>query len=416
MALSTAKWASAQEGEAMVRVAHPSPDTAVDVYINDEPIDDPSSSPFKTVTDYAPLATGTQNIKIYASGDTSIPLLDADADLRGNAAYTVGVVGLAADSSFAPQIYEDDISPPARGKTRLRVIHAVTDLAEVDISSSEGTSLFTDLGLPNATGYVQVSAGTYAFEARPAGKGAVAFAVPDGTSSPGLELCPVWGPILGETCEGANPFPLTLADAVRCRKRSTRTRHTGRILRQVGRPDRSSSATRYPALMGKLYAVTARRTGSRVVVDSTKTSSGAALLLMMDHLSAYILHLVRDLWATTHPWSKRKVKGFSDYREPLMEQGVLNSSLQWLGYDLLAERVCRRRGGAWLRLRYEDLAGHPQARANALVVCLGVQTGRDPFEQPDPAQLPTATSSPATPTGSTPGPNASVPTTAGSKQ
>jgi hypothetical protein len=74
------------------------------------------------------------------------------------------------------------------------------------------------------------------------------------------------------------------------------------------------------------------------------------------------------------------VKGYSDYREPLMEQAPLLSGLQWLGNNLLAERVCRRRGGAWLRLRYEDLAVHPQARAKALVSWLGVQTGRDRFD------------------------------------
>jgi hypothetical protein len=132
----------------------------------------------------------TAKRKIYASGDTSTPLLDADADLRENAGDTVGVVRLATDYSLAPQIYEDDyeddISPPARGKTRLRVIHAVPDVAEVDISSSEGTSLFTDLGFPNTTGYVQVLARTYTFEARPAGEEAVAFTIPDGTFSPGV--------------------------------------------------------------------------------------------------------------------------------------------------------------------------------------------------------------------------------------
>jgi Sulfotransferase family len=202
-----------------------------------------------------------------------------------------------------------------------------------------------------------------------------------------LELCPVCGPIFEEVCEVTLPNSLTPAEAVRWRKHSARSWHTGRILRQVGRPDRSSPTTRYAALIGKLYAVTARRTGSRVVIDSTKTPSGAALLLMMDHLSAYILHLVRDPRATAHSWSKRKVKGFSDYKEPLMEQGVLYSSLQWLGYNLIAERVCRRRGDGWLRLRYEDLAAHPRAHANALVSWLGIQTGRDPFEQPDLARL-----------------------------
>lgn len=178
--------ASAQDRQAMVRVAHLSPDTtAVDVRVDGEPVGDLTGLPFEMVSPYRPLSAGTHNITIYASGDTSAPLFGADVDLREDGAYTVGVVGLVADGSLTSQVYEDDISPPAQGKTKLRVVHAVPDVAEVDISSSEGASLFTDLGFPNATKYVEVPAGTYTFEAKPAGEETVAFTIPNGTFSPG---------------------------------------------------------------------------------------------------------------------------------------------------------------------------------------------------------------------------------------
>jgi Sulfotransferase family len=196
-----------------------------------------------------------------------------------------------------------------------------------------------------------------------------------------LELCPVWGPILEEICESALPSPLTPADAVRWRARSAGTWHTGRILRQATRPDRSSSATRYAALMGALYEVIARRTGSRVVIDSTKIPSGAALLLTMNHLTTHVVHLIRDPRATAYSWSKRKVGHLSGYDWTLMEQGPLLSGLQWLGYNLLTEWVSGLGKGEWVRLRYEDLVAHPRAQANALASWLGVETERDPFEQ-----------------------------------
>ena len=202
-----------------------------------------------------------------------------------------------------------------------------------------------------------------------------------------LEHCPVWGPILEEICENALARRLTPADAVRWRARSARTWHTGRILWQATRPHRSSSATRYAALMGALYTVIARRTGSRVVIDSTKIPSGTALLLTMNHLATYVLHLVRDPRATAYSWRNLKVKRFSGYEEPLMEQSLLLSGLQWLGYNLLTEWVSRHCNGEWLRLRYEDLVTHPRAQANALVSWLGVETERDPFEQPDLVRL-----------------------------
>jgi hypothetical protein len=201
------------------------------------------------------------------------------------------------------------------------------------------------------------------------------------------ELCPVWGPILKEIRESALPSPLTPADAVRWRARSVRAWHTGRILRQAKRPDRLSSTTRYASLMSALYAVIARRTGSRVVVDSTKIPSGAALLMTMNDPIAYFVHLVRDPRATAYSWSKRKVRNLAGYREHLVRSGPLSSSLRWLGYNLLTEWLSRRCDGEWLRLRYEDLATHPRVQVNVLASWLGLETERDPFEERDLTRL-----------------------------
>jgi hypothetical protein len=205
-----------------------------------------------------------------------------------------------------------------------------------------------------------------------------------------LDLCPVWGPILEEVRERILFAPLGPADAVRWRDRSARTWHTGRIL-ALAKARRSvmfSPSVSYATLMGVLYAVIARHTGARVVVDSTKTPSGAALLLTMDHLAPYAVHLVRDPRATAYSWSRRKVRRLSEYEEPLEEQGPLRSGIQWLGYNLLTEWVSRHwSGGGWSRLRYEDLAIRPRASANDLASWLGVETGRDPFEAPDLVRL-----------------------------
>lgn len=178
--------ASAQDREALVRVAHLSPDTAaVDVHLNDEPVETLAGLPFQTVSPYLPIPDGRQNIKIYAAGDKSQPVIEADVDVRGGAAYTVGMVGLTADGTLAGQVYEDDLSPPDRGKTKLRVVHTVPDVAEIDVSTSGGPSIFTDLGFPNATSYAEVPAGTYTFEAKPAGEDEVAFEIPDGEFAEG---------------------------------------------------------------------------------------------------------------------------------------------------------------------------------------------------------------------------------------
>lgn len=183
-ALASAVPALAREGEAMVRVAHLSPDAPnVDVYVNGELVGALTNVPFKTVSSYLPLPAGTQNVKVYPAGDTSKPIVEADVDLRGGEAYTIGIVGLVEDGSLEAQVYEDDRTLPAKDEAKLRVIHAAPDVDAVDISSRGGDELFADLGFPNATAYAEIPPGTYTLEAEVAGTDNEAFIVPEATLS-----------------------------------------------------------------------------------------------------------------------------------------------------------------------------------------------------------------------------------------
>lgn len=198
-----------------------------------------------------------------------------------------------------------------------------------------------------------------------------------------LDRCRVWGPILEEVRESALTIPWRPADAVRWRSpRSARVWHTDRILRQNNRPGPTSS--RYATSMSALYAIVAQCTGSRVVVDSTKIPSDAALLTRMHHLSPYVLHLIRDLRATAYSWSRQKTRFVpGGWEEKLTETHALSSGLQWLGYNLFTERVFRHRRGGWSRLRYEDFVADPQAHADAITSWLEVDPNDGPFEGPD---------------------------------
>lgn len=171
--------ASAQDGEAQVRVAHLASDAPnVDIYVNDEPVAELTNVPYGTVSPYLPLPAGTQNVKVYASGDTSAPVIEADVDLAGGAAYTVGAVGLVSDGSLAAQVYEDDLSAPAEGNSSLRVVHASPDAGPVDVVPEGGEALVSGLEFPNASPYAEVPAGTYTLNVNAAGTDQTAIQVP----------------------------------------------------------------------------------------------------------------------------------------------------------------------------------------------------------------------------------------------
>jgi hypothetical protein len=171
-------------GEAKVRVAHLSPDAPnVDVYVDGKPVTELQNVAYGTVSSYLPLRAGTHHVKLYAAGNSSRPLLEAELDVRDGVAYTVAAVGLAGDDSLQAQVYEDDDSLPARNDAMLRVIHASPDVAAVDIGPENQDDLFTHLGFPNATKYVEVPAGTYPLEGTLAGTNKKAFEV-DATLAP----------------------------------------------------------------------------------------------------------------------------------------------------------------------------------------------------------------------------------------
>lgn len=185
MALALATPALAQgSGEAQVRVAHLAPDAPnVDVYVNGEPV--LTDVPYTTVSDYLSLPAGTQQVTVYATGDTASPVIDAPVDIAAGGAYTVAAVGLVADGSLTAQVYEDDLRSPASGNAKVRVVHASPDAGPVDVVPRGGQALVAGLTFPEASPYAEVPAGTYTLDVNAAGTNQTALTVPDATLASG---------------------------------------------------------------------------------------------------------------------------------------------------------------------------------------------------------------------------------------
>lgn len=168
MMLALAAPAMAQEGDAMVRVAHLSSDAPnVDVYVNDEPV--LTDVPYGTVSDYLALPAGTQNVAVFAAGDTSEPVIEAPVEVMGGMAYTIAAIGLVGDGSLTAQVYEDDLSAPTEGNGKIRAVHASPDAGPVDIVPEGGDVLVPGLEYPNASPYAEVPAGSYTLNVNAAG-------------------------------------------------------------------------------------------------------------------------------------------------------------------------------------------------------------------------------------------------------
>ena len=159
---------AADSHAARVRVLHASPDApAVDVYLNDEPVDALVSVPFGVISDYLTVPAGDHNIKVYPTGDTSTAVIDADVTLDANTSYTVAAINEVA--TIEPRVLVDN---PAvdYDRAQVRVVHFSPDAPGVDIAPDGADPIISNLEFPEATDYMALDAGTYDLEVRLAGE------------------------------------------------------------------------------------------------------------------------------------------------------------------------------------------------------------------------------------------------------
>jgi hypothetical protein len=160
--------------QARVRVVHASPDApAVDVLVNDNAAF--TNAPFKGITGYAALDTGSYNVKVVPTGAPETVVIEADLALEAKD-YTVVAVGKL--ESIEPLVLVDNNGTPEEGKAHVRFVHASPDAPAVDIAVKDGPVLFSNVAFKEVGEYLPVDVGTYDLQVRLAGTDTVALDVP----------------------------------------------------------------------------------------------------------------------------------------------------------------------------------------------------------------------------------------------
>mgnify|MGYP006275304597 FL=1 len=153
------------EPDASIRVAHLSPDAPnVDVYVaGDAVLED---VPYRTVSDYLDIQSGTYQVMITAAGDMDTVVYDQELEVPAGE-FTIAALGELAEENeaFGVEVYEDDVSDPGE-EARVRLVHAAPDAPNVDVTTG-GNALFEDVPF-GAAGSTTVAAGEYTLAVRPA--------------------------------------------------------------------------------------------------------------------------------------------------------------------------------------------------------------------------------------------------------
>jgi hypothetical protein len=165
----------AQAGDqALVRVAHFAPgllkgDVYV-IYVNGRL--QLKGVPFKTVSDYLKVKPGKFTVEVREAGEpaSSPPVAAATVDLEAGKAYTVAVFGQL--TSVKAALLTDDLSRPANGRSKVRLIQAIPGERALDLVG-DGHVLVSNTRFPSASDYREIPAGPVDVEVRATGGGEV---------------------------------------------------------------------------------------------------------------------------------------------------------------------------------------------------------------------------------------------------
>jgi hypothetical protein len=141
-----------------------------------------------------------------------------------------------------------------------------------------------------------------------------------------------------------------------------RTRHTPRLLR-LERPGAfDPDTTTFVQAMDALYQRIATVSGARVIVDSSKRPSDAALLRLLPNVDPFVVHLVRDPRAVAYSWQRERIEPDATRNaEQMPTRSMLLSTRVWVELNLVGQLVVRRYGGQRSMLvRYEDFVRAPR--------------------------------------------------------
>jgi hypothetical protein len=159
-----------------IRLAHLSPDTPkVDVWVTSFRGAKYSkmlpSVGYGALSDYQRVSPGTYTVAMRAPGASkkSAPILSTNVIVASGKAYTVAGIGRNADINL--KILNDDLSRPSPGKARMRVVQASSVAPVVDVTTTTGKAIASNVSFPSTTSYAEVPAQRWTLEAKPQAAG-----------------------------------------------------------------------------------------------------------------------------------------------------------------------------------------------------------------------------------------------------
>jgi hypothetical protein len=127
----------------------------------------------------------------------------------------------------------------------------------------------------------------------------------------------------------------------------------------------------------KLYQAIQASSGCKLIVDASKFPSYGYMLSMIPAIDLYVVHLVRNPYAVTFSWLRKKRLSDGSYMPRYSSSG---SIIRWVVRNLAPELIWKRHPQRYIRLRYEDFIASPKKTVESILDFIGESTDKLPFE------------------------------------
>jgi hypothetical protein len=121
---------------------------------------------YGSVSAYRRIEPGDYVVAVRPKGSDKPPLVSTTINAMAGSSYTLAAVGDKEQSGL--KVYTDDLTPPAEGRAKLRVIDAAPPAPVLDVRAG-GAPLALGLAHGTASGYREVAAGPVVLAAGPPG-------------------------------------------------------------------------------------------------------------------------------------------------------------------------------------------------------------------------------------------------------
>jgi len=110
------------------------------------------------------LPAGSYTVSMVPAGSSGsdVPVISETVTVDAGTATTVAAYGPTDDLQV--RAFDDDLSQPAAGSARIRLIQASTITPEVDVTTAQGDPIAKDAKAGSATGYAEIPAGDWTLD------------------------------------------------------------------------------------------------------------------------------------------------------------------------------------------------------------------------------------------------------------